>query len=585
MPLTPDDRLRLVARASLLRERLGGGFAVAPEADPGAGEARWRRWCRTVAGDEAAVMTRRLELEGWQERDLKPWLAGVRLAPDRPPPPWIETLVRLIAAAEAPDPAPSLVPPFQLPGRPVPFEAVLAPFVTWAVGRLQEQAGDDWHGLSERAGGALAHALLQQLAGLSEGCLKRALAAARPTGTAVADPTALLAGFAAAMRQDGLVPFVTTFPVLGRLIARCVEQWLETSRLFLSRLQQDRALLAATFGGDPGPVAELRPYRSDRHHGGFAVHELRFASGLILAYKPKPVTAEAAYHDLIAWVNRHEAPQPFTAATTLVRDGYGWQTWVAPAPCRSDGERQRFFQRSGGLLGLLHALGGVDFGADNVVAAGDLPVPIDLETLCHPRRPAPGAAAAPWQDSVWRTGLLPDWPPSPAHAQLGDVSFLGRRGDDLAGHGADVLAGLQAMQAWLQRWREPFCSVLAPLAAAPLRFIARPTHVYTDLLQRALQPAHLQDGADFSIVLEALAGDRSDLWPLLADEQAALADLDIPLFRHDARAMALILADGRQWPDFFPVAGLAQGLGRWASADQAAADLAAARACLQAPSA
>lgn len=567
MPLSLPDRRRIGAKASWLRERLAGDYLPDPQADARHGDALWQRWQEMLG----TTLEARLRLEGWHDRDLRPWLAGVVAAPAAADPSWLASLDTLITVTESPDTALPVVPAFWLPGRPVPFEPLHVPAVAWALATLRERVGSTWEGLSDQAAGAQGHALLTQLASLSEGCLARTLAATRPSDPA-APPMAVSEAFVRALRQGGLATFYGLYPVLGRLVARTVEQWLDTGTVFLQRLATDRDAIAARFGGDPGPVADLRPYRSDRHLGGQSVHEVRFASGLTLAYKPKPVGADSRYADLIAWIADHDPPESLTAVPTLDRADYGWQVWL---PSRPIGDRERFFRRCGALLDLIHALGGVDVGRDNVIVAGDDPVPIDLETLWHPRL---ATAPDPRHDSVWRTGLLPDGPDHQADSALGDVSFLGPLAAAIPEAREAVVSGLCAMQAWRRRWQEPLRHWLETQATPPLRFIARPTHVYTDLLRRTMQPTNLQDGAKFSMALEALATDRPDLLPLLPSEQAALGELDVPLFRHDAHARHLHLPDGTVLRNFFPASGQAQSLARWSRPPED--DVAVTRTCL-----
>src|SRR5262249_25496230 len=91
-----------------------------------------------------------------------------------------------------------------------------------------------------------------------------------------------------------------------------------------------------------------------------------------------------------------------------------------------------FYRRQGSWLALLHALGATDVHYENVVAAGEHPVPVDLETLFHPRAPelelanprqrlARGALAR----SVPRVGLLPNRIGEGPGAALGGLSGAG----------------------------------------------------------------------------------------------------------------------------------------------------------------
>ena len=53
--------------------------------------------------------------------------------------------------------------------------------------------------------------------------------------------------------------------------------------------------------------------------------------------------------------------------------------------CASEEEIRRYYRRTGHLLCLVYALNGSDFHYENLIADGEHPVPIDLETICHHR--------------------------------------------------------------------------------------------------------------------------------------------------------------------------------------------------------
>src|SRR5207344_2189252 len=117
------------------------------------------------------------------------------------------------------------------------------------------------------------------------------------------------------------------------------------------------------------------------------------------------------------------------------RDGYGWAGHVEPGPCADAAGLARFYRRQGAHLALLYPLQGTDIHFENVIACGDEPVLIDVETLFHPlTAPPPPAgsdpAAAALDSSVFRTSLLPRF-------VLGDDAAL-----DVSGLGGDHGAAL-----------------------------------------------------------------------------------------------------------------------------------------------
>src|SRR4030095_10435406 len=129
---------------------------------------------------------------------------------------------------------------------------------------------------------------------------------------------------------------------------------------------------------------------------------------------------------LVDWLNAHSAsaedlgPErgilPLRSLKVLNRTTHGWMEFVEHAPLPDADGARRYYRRVGMMLSLIHALDGVDFHLANVIASGEEPVIVDLETLLH-------AVPRPWdsemadsadlqalgsiEGSVLRSGLLP----------------------------------------------------------------------------------------------------------------------------------------------------------------------------------
>ena len=54
---------------------------------------------------------------------------------------------------------------------------------------------------------------------------------------------------------------------------------------------------------------------------------------------------------------------------------------------------RRFYHRQGALLALLYVLDGTDMHYENLIAVGEQPVLVDVETLFHPSHAPAGASA------------------------------------------------------------------------------------------------------------------------------------------------------------------------------------------------
>ncbi|MGH7268449.1 MAG: type 2 lanthipeptide synthetase LanM, partial [Candidatus Rokuibacteriota bacterium] len=600
MTLSTEDLIRIVERSSTILDRLGSGFVRSASArDVFAAEERLACWRARAARGEPERFARRLAWLGIDEGVARHVLTGVTLAPGRALPPWAQTLADIVQAVGRlgvggePE-LDSIVDPAE----PIPFEDLLLPAIQVARRRLTALVGPARNLLSADAQRTLERDLLAHLSYLAapafelefslfrlrrQSLLARLLRPSRPASTE------RYRTFINGLRLGGLRAFFVEYAMLGRLVAVQLDTWVATVGEFLLRLERDRPRLAEAFGTGvlAGPVAAVEPSLSDPHDGGRTVFELTFASGPRLFYKPRDVGLEAGFFRLLAWLAAHGAPWPLRAPRAVERPGYGWVDAVEARPCGDREEVRQYFRRGGALLALVYALEGTDCHCDNLVASGQHPVLVDAETLLSPRPRAAamdGSAAHVlavrrlW-NSVLRTSLLPQWEVGPAGNiyDLGGLSggdgsaptFRGRvwthvntdamrlhrkeataegqtnrptiRGAAVTAgaHVEELLEGFVATYQFLAARRSALLSSDGPLAAlcsVPARYMFRSTKVYGLLLERALRPLSLRDGADWSVELDALAraflaAPEPDLLrPLLDAELEALGRLDIPRF-------------------------------------------------------
>ena len=91
------------------------------------------------------------------------------------------------------------------------------------------------------------------------------------------------------------------------------------------------------------------------------------------------------FQALLSWLNASSHDLPFRTTQILDCGTYGWMEFITASPCESPQEVERFYQRQGGYLALLYAIEATDFHLENLIAAGEHPVLIDLEAFFHPR--------------------------------------------------------------------------------------------------------------------------------------------------------------------------------------------------------
>jgi len=560
----------IAERASDLHERLAPPFLPAPATD--AVEMRLARWAGLGAKSDRERLRRSLAWRGLDLDALIPALGGAQLAEGAELPDWalrFDALVTdALAKVEAYRNGALREPPrFIRRDEPFAYEMVLAPFVMAAAERLGSELQDV---ASPAALSALERGLLRRLSRLSGPVLAEEWARFEPETMFAEDPGGRGLRFAALMLAAPLPKFLAEYPVLARLLTLACDNWREAAEELLHRLRSDRAAIETTFnrGGALGALVDVEVGDADVHDGHREVLILGFASGLKLVYKPRSLALDAAFRALVEHLNGCGLTLPLRAPAVLCRTGYGYAEYVDRRLCADDAALARFYHRMGALAALATALGSTDLHFNNIIACGEEPVPIDLETMLSAElRPdaAFARSSAARREEVahmrrWAlaTMILPSWQKLRAGI-FADRSALGISLEDgaeavaatslpcpasaleaaLGTHAGAVRAGFEEMYRLLLAERAALLAAGGPLAAfdeVPLRVVLRETWLYMAILRHSIEPAVLRDGADRAIALERLnhiagvAEEPPVFVPVIGPERAALVGLDVPRF-------------------------------------------------------
>ncbi|GHO88284.1 type 2 lanthipeptide synthetase LanM family protein [Dictyobacter formicarum] len=392
------------------------------------------------------------------------------------------------------------------------------------------------------------------------------------------------ANFARQLSQEEMIlPLLARYPVLARQLVMTLDQWIHYASEFLAHLCADWQMILTTFTpeSDPGLLLKVQAGAGDRHRNGRSVLVLQFRSGMQLLYKPKPLTVDVHFQELLTWLNDHGAQPPLRTLKLIDRGDYGWSEFVVAAPCTSQDEVTRFYERQGSYLALLYVLRAGDLHNENVIAVGEYPIIVDLETLFHPRvgdnDPTLSSNLA-WKamdQSVWQVGLLPRRLWSDKDSLGVDISGLGGQpgqmfprpgsnwqetGTDqmrlvsqsyelavsqnrprLGDHDVEVLdfsdaivAGFTRMYRLLCEQRDALLTEQLPLFAHDeIRVVVRSTRLYAKLLTESLHPDLLGDALERDRFFDHLWR-QVEHYPffarIIAAEQQDLHRGDIPVF-------------------------------------------------------
>ncbi|XES00045.1 type 2 lanthipeptide synthetase LanM [Streptomyces sp. S1D4-11] len=342
----------------------------------------------------------------------------------------------------------------------------------------------------------------------------------------------------------------------------------------------------------------------DTHRGGLTVSRVDFGLSGSVMYKPRPSEADVALGALLdeLYADFPGAPAPderIRVPRTQAREGYGWAEFVRHRYCAGEAELAAFYRNVGHWLAVLRFTGGTDMHAENMIAAGPVPVIVDAETLFDApasfppsgRGDAVDVAAAAIRRTVLRTGLLPvrgtgfalggvdisgvgslpgQQPPipNPVIADAGtaaarfqvDLVAMPTAGNHpsptpvLSAYWDRILVSFREMTAHLRRSGTDPYRLLRRFEGAQARRILRPTQAYVDIGRMLWHPASLHDEAAAVERARDILRRNAEVLPGAPTERAAIdgeiADLlvsDVPMFTFtvDSAAVRTTVEDWR----------------------------------------
>ncbi len=377
------------------------------------------------------------------------------------------------------------------------------------------------------------------------------------------------------------------YVVMTRLLMESSKMIADVCVQFIQRLIKDWSRIESYFfkNHSPGKIISIT-MSGDSHRGGQRVMVLQFQSGQKLVYKPHSLSIDCHFQELLTWFNEkipEGSPLPKLRATDCLNfQDYGWVGFVDAAACKNKTQVKRFYKRQGGLLALLYSLLATDFHYENLIAVGEYPILVDLESLFHPILTLPDEdemgklIRSAFSYSVLRTALLPNpqvkegsdnpfdfggltdmegqMSPRPApvinmavqdqakiertnHAMKGgrNMPVLDGEKPDPVQFTEEIVQGFSAMCQLIIKHRDELLAANGPIqsfAGDHIRFIFRHTQTYSILLRETFHPDVLRNSLNRDLELFRVWAKLEDksLAPLIQSELDSLWKGDIPFF-------------------------------------------------------
>lgn len=398
---------------------------------------------------------------------------------------------------------------------------------------------------------------------------------------------------------------LSEYVVLNRLMSTKVDYWINNSVMLLQRFVKDYSLLNQefNFGKGIGTLTSLKigANVSDSHRKGQTVSILEFSSGVKVVYKPRSLMIDEKFNKLLLLINSWEMNTDLKGIKTINQGEYGWLEFIDHKGCDEKQEVSRFYYRIGSYLAVLYTLNAVDFHYENLIASGEYPYLVDLESLLHNNSrfykkdsSAFSKAQRSLYTSVLNVGLLPKKILATKGKGI-DLSGIGGQEGQILPVKSPVLdgkttdeikitrknitiganthrpkikseyvnpleyskfieLGFEETYKVLQNHKDELVSILETWATIEVRQILRPTRRYGSLLMISVHPDFLRDGLERDMILDKLWLDTSiypDLKDTFISEKQDMYQLDIPYFTTKPNEKHLWDSRGEKISNFF----------------------------------
>ena len=501
----------------------------------------------------------------------------------------------------------------------LPFLQIMKPFADFTFNTLKQKLGDTFNLLNEEAEESirwnylmlcfnqLNQALFQEFNLFK---LRRLGPFAKIiTNMSAKDSDKTYKEFVEYFFDKRLEEFFTDYPLLAKLVSISLMNAISHYFNILSRFENDLSEIEATIlNSKSGKISGLQTSLSDNHDSGQSVCIIHFETGLRIVYKPKNLEIDKSFFKLLGYINSLNILPDFFIPKMITRNEYGWVEFIDSSVCKNRDEVERYYERMGCYIFLIYLLNGNDYHLENLIAHGEHPVLIDLETIMHhpvvgksviQGKTAMSIVANELGSSVFKTGLLPRWDLIGENKVI-DISGLGSYGNQEAPYQRiewaetntdkmhiaranyvidetanlpmiegevqlpnlflkEIVAGFQTVYNYFQDNKNTI--TFDSFMNKKIRYVFRSTNDYGILIRQLAQTRNQDNGLShdyFSDLLSyyVLSSDIPDspiLWKIFLSEKAQLIKNDFPAFYSFTNSKNLIGTDGTIIEEAFEV--------------------------------
>ena len=215
--------------------------------------------------------------------------------------------------------------------------------------------------------------------------------------------------------EEEALEFYLDHPVLTRSATTTIQNLLQFLVKSLLHLDREHQHLKELYQADLDVLCEINVSAGDTHEKGKTVLIFQFNNNKKMIYKPRDLRIINAYNKFLDWVNKKSRLLEMKSLQGIYQEDYAFEMFVENKSCNSNEEIANYYIRFGQLIAIAYILSANDLHLENLIANGEYPILIDLETILQGKIPYQSnekggiaeLAINLYLESVKSTALLP----------------------------------------------------------------------------------------------------------------------------------------------------------------------------------
>jgi type 2 lantibiotic biosynthesis protein LanM len=183
--------------------------------------------------------------------------------------------------------------------------------------------------------------------------------------------------------RDELIKFYSKYPVATRVATERVYYLNKNFSQMLQRIDKDHEILKENFQVKSFNLSAIQLSTGDSHQQGNSVAILAFENQK-LVYKPRNMEVSESFEHFLKWSCKNSNLLNLKFPKGVYNEDYSYNEFIQKKNCADNKEVERFYVRYGYLIAICYFLGINDLHMENIIAEGEYPVIIDIETMFQP---------------------------------------------------------------------------------------------------------------------------------------------------------------------------------------------------------